>query len=715
RNHVRHSRDGGRLSRTGYVPKAPSKAKPILPWSGFVFLLALTTKGVLSQRWRFGVCYYHAFVIAWTMQSADNIGHYPAVPKREYLLPYNQGHGMESGECSVITSKTLRHTHNTPHSNVQPQSSASPARLRIKAAHAHVLVKVPSSLRISLKRLTQNCWIKGHQTEYVYSRVDMKTQRSYSHNDKQSWDAGLSYVLATITALLTLSATALGAPGKNREGHEGDRWKGDRKKAVGFPFFFTSTYRVIATPDQVVNGTTSTGGLPGAIGYYNLGINSLDDTICYHITLHGFRGDYQSPAKTATHIHEARRGQSGPPRLVFPNPEGDENVAVSLGCLKGPFTTGLNGPDGKDTGEGFTVRQIEEDPEAFFADVHSSLAVPGAVRGQNNTLLSKLRLPASPRGQPVNTNFVLTINRQHPSNRIRTFLDKLPNETRLQIYAEVFRSNYPRLEHNRAYGRHRNREDLLHTSLLRANHQVFAEALPILYETNNITVHPYDLCSHITTGSRLDACKAAFLRHAVVHPRPPHMIWAGGLKSCRCGTQELDDHVELIEHFGRAHFPRLRSVTFLVGPECTTMRSIQVSLTDAGMQASFSGVWRLQVASPDMVGTTFTFESKHIAASWDWAVALIRARPNLDPDEVLSEVQLHQLLNPSDAHTARSSNTLSVAAQLKSKKIGQRREAVDWESVILACNLRFEWLQQEEAWNSETFAMWTADSMADFE
>ena len=48
---------------------------------------------------------------------------------------------------------------------------------------------------------------------------------------------------------------------------------------------------------------------------------------------------------------------------------------------KGPFTTGLKA-DGQDTGTGFKVAQIEDNPSAFMADVHSSLAVPGAVRGQ---------------------------------------------------------------------------------------------------------------------------------------------------------------------------------------------------------------------------------------------------------------------------------------------------------------------------------------------
>jgi hypothetical protein len=111
-------------------------------------------------------------------------------------------------------------------------------------------------------------------------------------------------------------------------------------------------------------------------------LNSKTNTICYDITLTGFRGNYQSPALTATHIHEAARGASGPPRLAFPNPIGNEKYANSFGCLSGPFRTGINGTDGADTGAGFQVSRIEANPAAFFADVHSSLAVPGAVRGQ---------------------------------------------------------------------------------------------------------------------------------------------------------------------------------------------------------------------------------------------------------------------------------------------------------------------------------------------
>lgn len=145
---------------------------------------------------------------------------------------------------------------------------------------------------------------------------------------------------------------------------------------------FTSTYHVTATPDQVVNSSNvATGGLAGATGQYDFGINSASDLICWYIELRGFRGDYSSPAKTATHIHEAAKGKNGPPRIAFPNPSGNGDVRTSKGCMTGPFTTGVMA-NGKDSGEGFKLSQIEQNPAMFFADVHSSLAVPGAVRGQ---------------------------------------------------------------------------------------------------------------------------------------------------------------------------------------------------------------------------------------------------------------------------------------------------------------------------------------------
>jgi hypothetical protein len=150
-------------------------------------------------------------------------------------------------------------------------------------------------------------------------------------------------------------------------------------------FTFTSTHAVQATPEQVVNGTTPTGGIAGASGTFHFGINSATNTVCYNITLHNFAGDFSSPAVTATHIHEALVGASGPPRIAFPNPEIfggiTSTVRQSAGCITGPFVTGVV-VEGKDTGEGFHVSQIEADPTKFMSDTHSSVALAGAVRGQ---------------------------------------------------------------------------------------------------------------------------------------------------------------------------------------------------------------------------------------------------------------------------------------------------------------------------------------------
>ncbi|CZT09688.1 hypothetical protein WAI453_004655 [Rhynchosporium graminicola] len=149
-------------------------------------------------------------------------------------------------------------------------------------------------------------------------------------------------------------------------------------------FAFSSHQFIAANPENVVNGTEATGGLAGATGEFNFGIHSALDMICYNITLHNFQGEFSSPANTATHIHEAALGASGPPRIAFPNPEpvnGDLAIRNSVGCLKGPFLTGVL-VEGVDSGEGFHVDKIEANPSAFMADTHSSLALAGAVRGQ---------------------------------------------------------------------------------------------------------------------------------------------------------------------------------------------------------------------------------------------------------------------------------------------------------------------------------------------
>ena len=99
------------------------------------------------------------------------------------------------------------------------------------------------------------------------------------------------------------------------------------------------------------------------------------------ITLYGVTGAYQSAALTATHIHEAVKGASGPPRIALANPVGDDKKRRSVGCVAGPFKTGIVA-NGVDSGDGFSVKQIEDNPAGFFCDAHTVLYVPGVVRGQ---------------------------------------------------------------------------------------------------------------------------------------------------------------------------------------------------------------------------------------------------------------------------------------------------------------------------------------------
>jgi hypothetical protein len=153
---------------------------------------------------------------------------------------------------------------------------------------------------------------------------------------------------------------------------------------VDEPAAFTSMYTAMATPDMVVNPDgVPTPGEAGATGTFNYRINSDDEIVCWDITLNGVTPPFESPARTATHIHQAATGAAGPPRLAFPNPEdAGDGTLTSSGCMQGPFTTGILDDDGVDTGEGFTLDQIEADPAAFFTDTHTSTFTAGAVRGQ---------------------------------------------------------------------------------------------------------------------------------------------------------------------------------------------------------------------------------------------------------------------------------------------------------------------------------------------
>lgn len=149
------------------------------------------------------------------------------------------------------------------------------------------------------------------------------------------------------------------------------------------PDSFTSAFTVTATPDTIIDTEGNPAeGQPGATGSFSFMVNSDREIICYDITLEGVTGDYESPAKTATHVHQASAGEGGPPRIAFPNPQG-EGTRTSSGCMQGPFTTGLDDEEtGQDTGTGFSLAELEADPAGFSADTHTVEYAAGAVRGQ---------------------------------------------------------------------------------------------------------------------------------------------------------------------------------------------------------------------------------------------------------------------------------------------------------------------------------------------
>merc|ERR1712130_802712 len=159
----------------------------------------------------------------------------------------------------------------------------------------------------------------SNNRQQIYIRSPVLTRHTtYSRFSNAITILNMRFSAITAVAACATAVAAAPAPG----------WKG--WKAPAGPFDFTSTYSIKAVPAQVIGPDGPTGGLEGTTGYYELG------------------GKY----------------------------------ANSIGCMKGPFATGIDNDEGVDTGAAFSVAEIEANPAGFFVDAHSSLAVPGAVRGQ---------------------------------------------------------------------------------------------------------------------------------------------------------------------------------------------------------------------------------------------------------------------------------------------------------------------------------------------
>lgn len=104
----------------------------------------------------------------------------------------------------------------------------------------------------------------------------------------------------------------------------------------------TTEFEVEMTGDAVVEE-----GTEGATGTAHITLDPEEEVICFDLTFCDITPPYESPALTATHIHEGEAGDTGPPVICFPDPQPRDpefdGPRTSSGCLPGElaFQTGL--------------------------------------------------------------------------------------------------------------------------------------------------------------------------------------------------------------------------------------------------------------------------------------------------------------------------------------------------------------------------------------
>lgn len=125
-----------------------------------------------------------------------------------------------------------------------------------------------------------------HSSYHTFPEPDLfansLSQPRHTHKDAplSSSTANMkSAALFTTAIAASLASLASGVPVASDDHHP--KWTDIKDHTADYPFVFTSTYKVVATPEQVINATGPTPGEPGAIGYFNYGINSELEVICY--------------------------------------------------------------------------------------------------------------------------------------------------------------------------------------------------------------------------------------------------------------------------------------------------------------------------------------------------------------------------------------------------------------------------------------------------
>lgn len=104
---------------------------------------------------------------------------------------------------------------------------------------------------------------------------------------------------------------------------------------------------------------------------YVFGVDGDAQTLCYVLTVDKIAGLETGPgAPFVAHIHEGQPGENGPVVVNLAWPQGGN----AADCL-------TEGEEGKFVGDQ-TVREILENPEDYYVNVHNAEYPGGAVRGQ---------------------------------------------------------------------------------------------------------------------------------------------------------------------------------------------------------------------------------------------------------------------------------------------------------------------------------------------
>jgi hypothetical protein len=128
-------------------------------------------------------------------------------------------------------------------------------------------------------------------------------------------------------------------------------------------------FSIRLVPEEVAGG-----GDRGGSGFARLVLDEARETACYFIEWRGLEGSV-----TAAHIHVAPTGEDGPHAIdLFNDKHFPGRHDTAWGCVRVEDDRGGHGHMSARE----KIRDIIENPEDFYLNVHSTRYEAGAIRGQ---------------------------------------------------------------------------------------------------------------------------------------------------------------------------------------------------------------------------------------------------------------------------------------------------------------------------------------------